>query len=729
MAQPSLDDAIRLLQEGISVRRVKRSKLTQPSSIVMDEHQILSYSGQRTGFCSALGKNIKRMNVSELLEVRQGYNSDGLHKASKHYKFQESRCFSIIFKHPSFVCKSIDFVAKDEQSLSTWINALRQVMAHASKNTMSFNEKLWISNNFRRADLNRNGEIEFDELWKLLKKLNLQLSLPYVQILFKETIQKKNPPSQSLNEDEFFHLFERLTDLPEYRNALRLANPESEEFLDVPTIHRFLTEEQGFKPLDNKKIEAIVELCETRDTTQNKVLTANGFRRLLQSRWGNILREDHESVFMDMNQPLPHYFINASHNTYLTGLQVRGNATVEGYISALRKGARLLELDIFDGENGEPSITHKRTFISSISLRNALKCIGQYAFQINPYPVILTLENHVGLVQQRVMTDIFKEVNILATKPLPSPHQLKNKILLRGKTSAILAAISPAIADNVKDEDDPDSPEEKTSPRSPIDPTFGKLIALPSVKLSTSFYKDLQEHPFNGSPSLAEGKVLTCLESNSPIFSYTATRIIKSYPRGIRQDSSNMNPVPSWICGIQAVAMNMQTASEEMDLVKGLFGVNGNIGYVLKPKVLLDGIDPRHKRVEAEMEFQLAIICGQYLPKPEPGKDIIDPYVSVEIFGVPSDERKARTRAVRNNGFNPVWNENFSFHLHCPELALVRFAIKDFDSTSANDFIGEYSVPVSNIRQGYSHVRLNTGFEHTPDDAASIFIRVAFEKP
>lgn len=27
----------------------------------------------------------------------------------------------------------------------------------------------------------------------------------------------------------------------------------------------------------------------------------------------------------------------------LTGLQVRGDATVEGYISALRKGARLLE--------------------------------------------------------------------------------------------------------------------------------------------------------------------------------------------------------------------------------------------------------------------------------------------------------------------------------------------------------------------------------------------------
>jgi len=39
------------------------------------------------------------------------------------------------------------------------------------------------------------------------------------------------------------------------------------------------------------------------------------------------------------------------------------------------------------------------------------------------------------------------------------------------------------------------------------------------------------------------------------------------------------------------VAMNMQTACEQMDLVKGLFTINGNIGYVLKPDILLNGID------------------------------------------------------------------------------------------------------------------------------------------
>lgn len=70
-------------------------------------------------------------------------------------------------------------------------------------------------------------------------------------------------------------------------------------------------------------------------------------------------------------------------------------------------------MDIFDGDHGEPCITHKRTLITSITLRNALKAIDQYAFVSNPYPVILTIENHVGLPQQKAMVRIFNEVNDL----------------------------------------------------------------------------------------------------------------------------------------------------------------------------------------------------------------------------------------------------------------------------------------------------------------------------
>lgn len=75
-----------------------------------------------------------------------------------------------------------------------------------------------------------------------------------------------------------------------------------------------------------------------------------------------------------MTQPLPAYFCSSSHNTYLTGLQVTGEATVEGYVAALKRGARLLELDLFDGE-GAPVITHKRTLIQPITLKDTLQVL------------------------------------------------------------------------------------------------------------------------------------------------------------------------------------------------------------------------------------------------------------------------------------------------------------------------------------------------------------------
>lgn len=48
-----------------------------------------------------------------------------------------------------------------------------------------------------------------------------------------------------LNETEFIELFGVLTDLPEYRTALRWANSKGEEFLDASDLLKFLIFEQG----------------------------------------------------------------------------------------------------------------------------------------------------------------------------------------------------------------------------------------------------------------------------------------------------------------------------------------------------------------------------------------------------------------------------------------------------------------------------------------------------
>ncbi|VDM17091.1 unnamed protein product [Wuchereria bancrofti] len=96
----------------------------------------------------------------------------------------------------------------------------------------------------------------------------------------------------------------------------------------------------------------------------------------------------------------------------------------------------------------------------------------------------------------------------------------------------------------------------------------------------------------------------------------------------------------------------------------------------------------------------VGVISGQYLPTVSQANDVIDPYVTIEIFGIPADSRKFRTKTIRNNGFNPQFNETFTFPLHFPDFALLRFCVKDFDSTSANDFVGEFTIPVKSIRAG-----------------------------
>lgn len=63
-----------------------------------------------------------------------------------------------------------------------------------------------------------------------------------------------------------------------------------------------------------------------------KAMSIDGFLMYLASAEGSIFHPRQQSLYQDMTQPLNHYFISSSHNTYLMEDQLLGHSSVEGYI-------------------------------------------------------------------------------------------------------------------------------------------------------------------------------------------------------------------------------------------------------------------------------------------------------------------------------------------------------------------------------------------------------------
>lgn len=251
---------------------------------------------------------------------------------------------------------------------------------------------------------------------------------------------------------EFLRLVRQRSDLKNIFDSLR---PPNQPGIDRNRFEKFLRETQGVgyddeagfsKRWDDKIVDMLRSSFRDNHTPENEgQIDYPVFAAFVTSKACHVYAFS-EKQAPKFDQPLSHYFISSSHNTYLTGRQWIGVSSAEPYIAALRHGCRCVEIDCWDGADGQPKVTHGRTKTTEIAFVDCINAINRSAFDVSDYPVTLSLEVHCSPEQQKRMVQIMTQVfgNTLLTMPLPehtstlpSPEALKGKILVKVKSTEV----------------------------------------------------------------------------------------------------------------------------------------------------------------------------------------------------------------------------------------------------------------------------------------------------
>ncbi|TMS15031.1 Inactive phospholipase C-like protein 2 [Larimichthys crocea] len=619
-----------------------------------------------------------KLEIKGIKEVRLGKKTPVLRSNGLSDQFPDECAFSIIYGDNY---ESLDLVASTADVVSSWVMGLRYLVSYG-RHTVDMAEPSqpslrtsWIGSVFDLADMEKEGHIDLFRATQIIKGLNPGMKESRIELKFKELQKAKDQYGEAINMDTFVEAYCELCTRPEIFFLL-VQFSSNKEYLDSKDLMLFVEVEQD------------------------------------------------------------HFW---------------GSSDISSYIRALRMGCRSIEVIVWDGPDNEPVVYVGSSVASHLAFSKVLDIINQYAFESSEYPLIVCLVTHCCIPQQRVMAQHMKKIlgdKLYVDPPLkeenylPSPEKLKGKILLKGKK------LPPSCIDTEGDVTDEEEGLEMSrrvgaDEKDQLNGLGYKRLRL-SRELSdlVSLCKSVQFRDFELSKRDQKyWEICSFNEVDANRFAneypeefvcYNKRFLSRVYPTPMRIDASNMNPQDFWKCGCQIVAMNYQTPGLMMDLNLGWFRQNGNCGYVLRPAIMREEVSyfSANARdslpgVSAQL-LHIKVISGQNLPKPRGSAakgDVVEPYIYVEIHGIPADCAEQRTKTVSQNGDNPIFDESFEFQINLPELAVLRFVVLD-DDYIGDEFIGQYTIPFECLQPGYRHVPLQslTG-EFLPN--TTLFVHVA----
>uniref|UniRef100_H2M039 1-phosphatidylinositol 4,5-bisphosphate phosphodiesterase gamma n=1 Tax=Oryzias latipes TaxID=8090 RepID=H2M039_ORYLA len=386
------------------------------------------------------------IDIREIKEIRSGQKSRDFERYTEDpsVRLDQAHCFVILYG-TEFRLKSLSLAATSDEEMTMWVKGLNWLLADTLKSSTPLQiERYWAKTAAKVQTVKQ--LISCKDLKNMLSQVNYRV--PNMRFL-----REKFPDLELRNGDVSFSQFEQL-----YRNLMFDAqkNVSVVVFTERPDrrilledFKSFLIESQNeLWATDNNKVQEFMfdYLKQPLREVEQPYFQQDEFLTYLFSKENSIWDSSLDLVCPEnMNNPLSHYWISSSHNTYLTGDQFSSESSLEAYARCLRMGCRCIELDCWDGPDTMPVIYHGHTLTTKIKFIDVLTTIKEHAFVTSEYPIILSIEDHCNIVQQRNMASQFKKVfgDMLLTKAvdmaadnLPSPNQLKRKIIIKHKKLA-----------------------------------------------------------------------------------------------------------------------------------------------------------------------------------------------------------------------------------------------------------------------------------------------------
>ncbi|XP_023979430.1 1-phosphatidylinositol 4,5-bisphosphate phosphodiesterase beta-1 isoform X1 [Physeter macrocephalus] len=717
------------------------------------ETELLDLSLVKDARCGKHAKAPKDPKLRELLDVG---NIGRL----------EHRMITVVYGPDLVNISHLNLVAFQEEVAKEWTNEVFSLATNLLAQNMSRDAFLEKAYTKLKLQVTPEGRIPLKNIYRLFsadrKRVETALEACSLPSSRNDLI-----PQEDFTPEVYRVFLNNLCPRPEIDNIFSEFGAKSKPYLTVDQMMDFINLKQRdprlneilYPPLKQEQVQVLIEKYEPNNSLARKgQISVDGFMRYLSGEENGVVPPEKLDLNEDMSQPLTHYFINSSHNTYLTAGQLAGNSSVEMYRQVLLSGCRCVELDCWKGRTAEeePVITHGFTMTTEISFKEVIEAIAECAFKTSPFPILLSFENHVDSPKQQakmaeycrlifgdaLLMEPLEKYPLESGVPLPSPLDLMYKILVKNKkkshkssegsgkkklseqtsntysdSSSVFEPSSPGAGEADTESDDDD--DEDDCKKSSMDEGTAGSEAMATEEMSNlvNYIQPVKFESFEISKkrnrsfemsSFVETKGLEQL-TKSPVefVEYNKMQLSRIYPKGTRVDSSNYMPQLFWNAGCQMVALNFQTVDLAMQINMGMYEYNGKSGYRLKPEFMRrpdKHFDPFTEGIVDGIvanTLSVKIISGQFLSDKKVGT-----YVEVDMFGLPVDTRRKafKTKTSQGNAVNPVWEEEpiVFKKVVLPSLACLRIAVYE----EGGKFIGHRILPVQAIRPGYHYICL-----------------------